>query len=336
LRYEDIEVPEFGPEEALCRVGGCGICGSDLRLIDGVFGGVFPPTLPFIIGHEWFGQVVGTGKDVEGLRIGQMVVGEVQKGCGKCTRCMEGRYHLCMKAPFADKGYKLYGLNTMGAYAEYIVVDGRCLIPMPKTFGVEEGVSALNVGIGVHSVRRGKIDVGDTVVVIGIGLLGLLILQIARIAGAGRTIGVGKGYRLQLAKNLGADVGVDRSEGDIVDQIRMLTSGIGADVVFESAGSEEAVRLALDCVRKGGRVVISGISGQRVSIDTDRVCQEEIEVVGSRGAPNAILESIKLLDSRRVDVKPLVTHKFPLSEFEKGIEIFRRRLENVIRVALIP
>ncbi len=108
-------------------------------------------------------------------------------------------------------------------------------------------------------------------------------------------------------------------------------------MVIECAGAEEAVRHSLDCVRRGGRVVLAGVSGKKgVPLDTDRIVLDEIEVIGSRGAPNALPESIKLLASGRVNVKPLVTHKLPLSEVQRGMEIFTKRLENVIRVALIP
>jgi L-iditol 2-dehydrogenase len=250
---------------------------------------------------------------------------------------MEGRYHLCESAPRADKGYKLYGHNVNGAYAEYVAVVARTIYPMPDSIGMEEGVSACNVGIGTEAVRRGRIDLGDDVVVIGVGLLGLIILQLAKISGAGRTIAVGRGHRLGVAGELGADEKVDRTQGNVVERVKKLTNGDGADVVIECAGAEEAVRHSLDCVRRGGRVLLAGVSGTKgVPLDTDRIVLDEIEVIGSRGAPNALPESIKLLASGRVNVKPLVTHKLPLSEVQKGMEIFTKRLENVIRVALIP
>jgi L-iditol 2-dehydrogenase len=335
--YEDVETPHYSPDEALCRVRGCGICGTDAHIIKGDFKGVWPPRLPFIMGHEWYGEVAALGSRVEGLSLGQRVIGEVQKGCGICVRCREGRYHLCMNASYADRGYKLYGHTTNGAYAEYIAVIGTNLHPMPHNLSIEEGVSACNVGIGIEAVRRGHIDVGDDVVIIGVGLLGLIILQLAKIAGAGRTIAVGRGYRLNIAGELGADEKVDRMQCNVVKRVRELTDGDGADVVFEVAGSEEATKQALDCVRKGGRVTLTGISAKKnIPFDTSRIVLDEIDVVGARGAPNALPESIKLLESGRINVKPLVTHQLPLSEVQRGMEIFTERLENVIRVALIP
>jgi L-iditol 2-dehydrogenase len=337
LRYEEVETPAYEPDEVLCRVYGCGICATDVHIARGELEGLYPPGLPFIMGHEWFGEVVALGSKVEGFSPGQRVIGEPQKGCGTCARCMEGRYHLCKSAPRADKGYKLYGHNVNGAYAEYVAVAATTIYPMPDSLGMEEGVSACNVGIGTEAVRRGHIDLGDDVVVIGVGLLGLIILQLAKISGAGRTIAVGRGHRLKIAGQLGADEKVDRTQCDVVERVKELTNGEGADVVIECAGAEEAVRHSLDCVRRGGRVVLAGVSGEKgVPLDTDRIVLDELEVIGSRGAPNALAESITLLASGRVNVKPLVTHKLPLSEVQRGMEIFTKRLENAIRIALIP
>ena len=339
LRYEDFETPEYGPDEALCRVRGCGICGTDPHLVKGDLKGVFPPHFPFIIGHEWYGEVVALGSEVKGLSMGQSVIGEPQKGCGACARCMEGRYHLCMNAPHAEKGYRLYGHNSNGAYAEYMAVVGRCLHPMPDNLGMEEGVSACNVGIGIEAIRRACIDVGDDVVIIGVGLLGLIVLQLAKICGAGRIIAVGRGHRLEIAGELGVEEKVDRSQCDVVERIKELTSGVGADVVIECAGTEQAVQQSLDCVRKGGRLALAGFSGrgkEGIALHTDRIVFDEIDVIGTRGAPNALAQAIKLLASGRINAKPLVTHKLPLSEVQRGMEIFTNRMENVIRVALIP
>lgn len=337
LRYEEVETPIYGPDEVLCRVLGCGICATDIHITNGDLEGIYPPALPFIMGHEWYGEIVAMGGKVDGFSVGQRVVAEPQKGCSECARCMEGRYHLCIHAPHADSGYKLYGHNVNGAYADYISVVKTVLHPMPDSMGLEEGVSACNVGIGTEAVRRARIDLGDDVVVVGVGLLGLIILQLAKIAGAGRTIVIGRGHRLSIAGELGADEKVDRMQGDVVEQVKKLTGGNGADVVIECAGADEAVINSLACVRRGGRVVLAGVSGKKdVPLDTDRIVLDEIEVVGSRGAPNALSESVSLLSSGRINVKPLVTHTLPLSEIQRGMDIFTRRLEDVIRVALVP
>lgn len=337
LRYEEVEMPPYGPHEVLCRVKGCGICATDLHMANGDLEGIYPPHLPFIMGHEWWGEVAAMGDLVEGFSIGQRVIGEPQKGCGKCPRCKEGRYHLCVSAPRADKGYKLYGHNVNGAYADFVTVDAMTLYPMPDNMGMEEGISACNVGIGVEAIRRARIKPGDGVLILGVGLLGLITLQLAKISGSGRTMAVGRGHRLKMADELGADIIVDRTNSDVVEQVKALTNGEGADVVIECAGTPGAVQDALNCVRRGGRVVLVGISGaEGVSLNTDRVVLDEIEVIGSRGAPNALAQSIQLIASDRINVKPLITHQLPLSEIRRGMEIFKNRLENVIRVALIP
>jgi L-iditol 2-dehydrogenase len=207
---------------------------------------------------------------------------------------------------------------------------------MPDNLGLEEGVSACNVGIGTEAVRRGRVALGDDVLVIGVGLLGLIVLQLARISGAGRIIAVGRGHRLEMAGKLGADVLVDRNQGDTLEQVKEITDGIGVDVVFECAGAQAAVEQSMDCVRRGGRVLLAGLSRKMIPMDADRIVLDEIEVVGSRGAPNAVRESIALMAGGRINVKPLVTHQLPLAEAVRGMEISEKRLEDVIRVALIP
>jgi len=161
------------------------------------------------------------------------------------------------------------------------------------------------VGIGTEAVRRGRIDLGDDVVVIGVGLLGLIILQLAKISGAGRTIAVGRGHRLGVAGELGADEKVDRTQGNVVERVKELTNGEGADVVIECAGADEAVRQSLDCVRRGGRVVLAGVSGKKgVSLDTDRIVLDEIEVIGSREhrmpslSPSSCWRPVELMSNR--------------------------------------
>ncbi|MBW2207784.1 MAG: alcohol dehydrogenase catalytic domain-containing protein [Deltaproteobacteria bacterium] len=336
LRYEDVETPHYGPDEVLCRVLGCGICATDIHMVKGDFEGLYPPALPFILGHEWFGEVAAMGDRVDKFSIGDRVIGEPQKGCGTCARCLEGRYHLCMNSTRPDKGYKLYGHNVNGAYAEYVSAVEATLYPMPDNLGLEEGVSACNVGIGTEAVRRGRVKLGDDVLVIGVGLLGMIVLQLAKISGAGRVIAVGRGHRLEVAGKLGADILVDRSQADTVKQVMDITGGLGVDVVFECAGAQEAVEQSMDCVRRGGRVLLAGLSRKMIPMDADRIVLDEIEVIGSRGAPNAVRESITLLAGGRINVKPLVTHQLPLSEAARGMEIFEKRLEDVIRVALIP
>lgn len=338
LRYMETNTPEFGQKEALCRVTACGICGTDPHILKGDFKGVFPPSFPFVMGHEWFGEVVALGDKVQGFSIGELVVAEPQNGCGSCKFCREGRYHLCMAAPRPDKGYKLYGHNVNGAYAEYIAVDALSLHNMPDSLGLEEGVSACNVGIGVNGVRRGRIGAGDRVAVVGAGLLGLIVLQLAKVMGASRTVAVDVNpHRLAIAADLGADSTLEPGRCDVVHEVKSLTDGEGADVVFECSGAEGSLQHSLDCTRRGGRLVLMGMREAPTSLQvTNRVTLDEIEIVGARGSPNAMAQSLRFLSAGRVNVRPLVTHRIPLSEVNRGMEIFTRQEDNAIRVALIP
>src|SRR3990172_1558113 len=240
IRIEEAPVPELEAGEVLVRVGACGICGTDLKIVSGAYLGTWPPALPFIQGHEWAGTVAALGEGVTGLQVGDRVVAENHKGCGACAMCRKGRYNLCEVARTKGKAYKLYGHSAQGAFADYAARPAGLLHKIPDTVSFEESVIVNQGALGLHAIRRCRIEPGDTVAVIGPGLVGLITVQLAKAVGATRVIIVGRGPRLELAKELGADDVVDISKTDTTEGIRALTNGVGADCAFECAGAPEA------------------------------------------------------------------------------------------------
>lgn len=326
LGVEELPVPEPGPGEVLVRVRACGICGTDLKLVAGAFRGTWPPALPFIIGHEWSGQVAafGPGAGHGGLAIGDRVVAENHTGCGTCPMCRAGRYNLCERV--REPGFKLYGHTAPGALAEYAVRPAICLHKVPE--GVSDAAAALvNQGaLTVHAARRARLGPGASAAVFGPGLLGLLMLQVARAAGAATVVMVGRGERLTVARDLGCTGVVDYSEQDPVAGVRAATGGRGVDCVFDCAGSPAVVGQALRCVRRGGTVALLGLAGgASAQLPLDLVTLDELDVLGIRSSPNAYPAMISLLATGAIRTGPLTTHQYPLSKVREAFGVLARR-----------
>jgi len=335
IRIEQAPVPELGPGEVLVHVGACGICGTDLKIAAGVYKGSWPPALPFIQGHEWAGTVAVLGEGVTGLQVGDRVAAENHKGCGACANCRRGRYNLCEVARTRGKAYKLYGHSAQGAFADYAARPAGLLHKLPDAVSFEEGTIVNQGALGLHALRRCRIEPGDTVAVIGPGLIGLITVQLAKAVGATRVIVAGRGPRLDLARELGADDVVDVATTDTTDGIRALTDGRGADCAFECAGAPSAVAAALNCVKRGGRVGLVGLTGNKmVELNTDRLALDEIDVFGVRSSPNAYPELINLIAAGKVNVRRLVSRVYPLERLTEAFEAFRNREGGAIRMVI--
>lgn len=332
---ERVPVPEVEPGEALVRVHACGICGTDLKIVSGVYEGSWPPALPFIQGHEWGGTVVALGEGVTGLQVGDRVTAENHKGCGACFNCRQGRYNLCDVARTRGRAYKLYGHSAPGAFAEYAARPAGLLHKLPDSVSFEESTIVNQGALGLHAIRRCHIEPGDTVAVIGPGLVGLITLQLAHTVGAVRVIVVGRGPRLDLARELGADDVVDYSAENAAEAIRRLTGGRGADCAFECAGTPASVTSAIECVRRGGRVALVGLTGNKpVTLNSDRLALDEVDVFGVRSSPNAYPALINLIAAGKVNVRKLVSRTYPLERINEAFEAFRRREDGAIRMVI--
>lgn len=335
IRIEQVPVPELETGDVLVRVEACGICGTDLKILEGAYKGSWPPSLPFIQGHEWSGRVAALGEGATGLQVGDRVVAENHKGCGACANCRRGRYNLCEVAYTKGKAYKLYGHTAQGAFAEYAARPTALLHKIPDSVSSEEGAIINQGALGLHAIRRCGIEPGATVVVIGPGLVGLVTMQLVKAVGAVRVIVVGRGPRLDLALELGADDVVDISSTDAAQAVRGLTHGRGADCVFECAGAPSAVSTALGCVKRGGRVGIVGLTGNKsVELNTDRFALDEIDLVGVRSSPNTYPDMINLIAAGKINVGKLVSRIYPLEQIQKAFEAFRKREGGAVRMVI--
>ncbi|CAN5648292.1 alcohol dehydrogenase catalytic domain-containing protein [soil metagenome] len=337
-RFEiaQVPVPQPGLDEVLARVRAVSICGTDSHLIAGDYSGFWPPAFPFIPGHEWAGEIVALGPRAErfGWRVGDRVAGTSHDACGACQKCGEGRYNLCEN--YGKPGlHRQYGHNHQGANATYVVHGVKAIFPLPDAIPFEAGAVVDPASIALHCANRGGVQPGDTVAITGAGAIGLLGGDAARIRGAGRVIVVGRGRRLDKARQMGFET-VDTEAGDPAVAVRAMTGGLGADVVIEAAGVPQTLTWALAMLRRGGRCAAVGIPTEGVGIDLKRLVLDELELVGSRASAGEMRRVMPHVEQGSMRVREVMTHEFPLERFADALATFRDRSSGAIKIILKP
>lgn len=336
LEIQQIPVPQPGQNEVLARVRSVSICGTDAHLIHGDYPNFWPPAFPFTPGHEWAGEIVALGADADkyGWKVGDRVAGTSHNACGVCQKCVEGHYNLCENYGRAGL-HKQYGHNWQGVDATYAVHNVKCIFRLPDSVSFDEGAVIDPASIALHVARRGGIQPGDTVAVTGAGAVGLLASDSALVCGAGRVIVVGRGYRLQKAAELGFET-VDTTAGDPVAAVRQATGGLGADVVLECAGVPETLQWAMAMLRRGGRCAMVGIPTEPVQLAVQNLVLDELELVGSRASAGEMRRVIPFVANGRVRVGELITHHFPLAQYQEALDTFNDRSSGAIKIIVHP
>jgi L-iditol 2-dehydrogenase len=333
---EEVDRPSPGLQEVLCRVKAITICGTDAHLLRGDYPGFWPPSYPFIPGHEWSGVVceLGEGAAALGFAVGDRVAGTSHDACGFCKKCVEGRYNLCENYGNTEV-HRQYGHNWQGAFAEYVVHGVKSVFHLPNDMTFHEGALLDPAAIALHTAERGNISSGAIVVVLGPGPVGLLAADAARALGAGRVIVVGRGERLVKAAELGHET-VDYSVTDPVTTVRAMTDGIGPDVALDCAGVPDSYRWALAMLHKGGRCASVGIPVEDVLLSLQELVLYEKELVGVRATAGGMRRAMPLVSDGRIRVNELHTHTFPLDEFREAIDTFNERRDGALKVIIEP
>jgi L-iditol 2-dehydrogenase len=338
ISLEEVDMPAPNNDEVLCSVQAVAICGSDIKFIQGDTIGSWPPYLPFILGHEWAGTVVDTGRNVKNLKIGDRVAGEAHSGCGFCENCKKGRYNLCLNYGNEDVGHRHYGHKSTGAYAQYGVFNNKSLTKLPDDISFAEGAILDAAGTGLHLIDQTGISAGGSVLVIGPGPIGMITAKIAKALGTSKVIMVGRGSRLKKASKLSADEVIDFEKEDVINRVMEMTDGIGADEVFECSGAKGTLNQAIQTARKGGTIGIVGMPspGNMEEIDNRKLIIDEISIFGSRANPNVSARLLSMISSGLLDIKQFITHSFSFDDYEKAFDYFANRKDGALKVILEP
>lgn len=332
LDVVDMPLPQPAEDELLIRIKACGICGSDVHGYDGSTGRRLPP---IVMGHEAAGVIESVGSAVSNFRPGDRVTFDSTVYCGKCFFCQRGDVNLCDNREVI--GVSTPGFRRMGAFAEFVTVPARIAYKLPDNMPFEHAAMIEAVSVAVHAVSLTHIELEDTVVVVGAGMIGLLVLQAARLAGAGRVIVLDlDDTRLKLARDLGATHTINSGGTDVISQILDLTAGRGAEAAIECVGATIPVKLALDSVRKGGAVTLVGNVAPTIELGLQSVVTRQIRVQGSCASSGEYPACISLISRGAIRVDQLISAVAPL---EDGPSWFRRLYERepgLLKVVLKP
>jgi L-iditol 2-dehydrogenase len=332
LKIAEMPLPTVGPGEVLVRVEACGICGSDVHGYDGSSGRRIPP---IVMGHEAAGTVAAAGAGVKGYAEGDRVTFDSTVYCGECAFCKSGDVNLCDNRQVI--GVSCGDYRRHGAFADYVAVPQRILYQLPEGITFAEAAMLEAASVAIHGVRVSKAAGGETALVIGAGMIGLLTLQAARAAGCVRAIVSDVDTtRLTMAKDVGADEVLHASGADLVAQVMRLTDGRGADVAYEAVGRNETVAGAIDCTRKGGTVTLIGNIQPEVTLPLQKVVTRQLRLQGSCASAGEYPQAIELIASGKIKVGPLISAVAPLEEGPRWFERLHAREPNLMKVILSP
>ncbi len=313
IGYKTVALGEPKPHEVFIETRVCGICGSDLH----IFKGKHPAApLPAGVGHEFSGIVRKVGSAVGKVQVGDRVCVNPLLSCGRCAACRRGMPQRCDQMTFIHRA-------GGSGFAEYVLRDEDWVYPLPESLSFEEGTMIETLSVALHAVNQVPLAAGSRVAIFGVGPVGLLVLQVARITGAGQVFAVDlQDHRLEMARRLGADLAVNGRREDAVAAIREATDGQGVDAAFECVGHGEPLRNALACLRKGGTAVAVGIYEEpHVTLNMMQIVGRELRLVGMVGYAYEFEEALRLAASRRVDLKPLISRVVPPAELQQAFDL---------------
>jgi len=332
MELAEMPKPATGPDDVLVRVKACGICGSDIHGFDGSTGRRIPP---IVMGHEAAGVIEETGANVKDFRAGDRVTFDSTVSCGDCFFCRRGESNLCDHRQVL--GISCEDYRRHGAFAEYISVPQNFVYKLPDALRFEHAAMIEAVSVAVHAAGLTPVALGDTAVVVGSGMIGLLAIQSLRLRGCGRIIAVDiDDARLKLAAELGATNVANAQNCDVPAHVRGLTGGRGADIAMEVVGATQPVQTALACLRKGGALTLVGNSSPNIELPLQSVVTRQIKLTGSCASSGEYPACLDLLARGAIRVEPLITAKAPLTDGPSWFHRLYNREPNAMKVILEP
>ncbi|AUD07166.1 galactitol-1-phosphate 5-dehydrogenase [Spirosoma pollinicola] len=329
---QDVPTPTIRPNEVLVRVQAVGICGSDVHGMDGSSGRRIPP---IVMGHEASGIIAEVGSDVKNWATGDRVTFDSTVYVLDDWYSRRGQYNL-------SDGREVVGVSTPdfkrhGAFAEFVAIPQHILYAIPDNVSFTQAALVEPVAVALHAVSLTPIQVNDSAVVVGSGMIGLFVIQALKLSGCGTIIAIDlDDDRLALAQELGATHTINAESGEIAKQVQELTGGRGADVSFEVVGAGPAVKTAIDCVRKGATVTLVGNLAPTVEMPLQAIVTRQLRLQGSCAINGEYEAALALISSGRINVEAILSAEAPLNE---GADWFKRLYEKekgLIKVVLKP
>ncbi len=314
----EIDRPTPGPDQVLVKVLATSICGTDLHIFQwNEWAQARIKNLPKVMGHELCGEIVELGRNVQNLKRGDIISAETHIACGHCYLCQTGNAHICVNG-------SIFGVDINGVFAEFAVLPAKNAWVLDRQIPQDYASVMEPLGNAVHTVLAGDIA-GNTVLVTGCGPIGLMSIAVSRICGATQIIATEiNHYRIELAKKVGADLVLNPHQEKIVPRVLQATDNYGVDVVLEMSGNPKAINEAFEALRPGGRYSILGIPDKPMEIDLGRhIVFKYATVQGINGRLMFLTwhQTARFLSSGRLDLTPIITHRFSLDEYEKGMEL---------------
>jgi len=314
FQIEDVPIPEIGPDEVLIQTQTCGICRTDIHIQDGL---AYVPSLPLIPGHEPAGVITQVGERVTGWSTGDRVVPHLFMTCGECCYCRGGKDAQCSDVE------GIIGVTCGGGFAEYFKAPARNLLRLPDEVPFDiGGLVSCAVITAVHAYRRSRLSVNDTAVVLGAGGIGQILIQILKAAGARVVAWSRSRASLDIAQQVGADLALSLLDESAVEKIQEFSGTGGAAVVYECVGYANTMKLASQSVMRGGQIVVIGEEADFPEIDTIQIAQRELEIIGSRNGSRQDASDALAWMAAGV-IAPPIYARFPLDEFNKGLQLVR-------------
>jgi len=328
----DVPDPEIGPEDVRVQIKACGICGSDVHGYDGCSGRRIPP---LIMGHEAAGVVERVGDNVTTFNVGDRVTFDSTVYCGQCHYCRAGRVNLCEQRRVL--GVSCGDYRRHGAFAELICVPQHIVYRLPDEMSFEDAAMIEPVSVAVHAVSRTPVRLGNTAVVVGAGIIGLLVVQALRLAGCGTIVAVDLiDERLGLARQLGADSGLNAGSCNIADTVAGITNGYGADHVVEAVGQTTALETAISCAGKGGTVTLVGNLNPKIDLPLQSVVTRELTLLGTCASAGEYPACLEMMARGGIDVAPLISALASLHDAPQWFDRLYNLEAGLLKVLLQP
>ncbi len=311
---DDREIPVPSQGQVLVKMEYCGVCGSDVHFYKEGKVGDTPAPKDFILGHEVAGTITALGEGVTGLQVGDRVALEPGYTCGKCEFCKTGRYNLCPDVQF------FAAPPVQGALQEYVVHPADMCFKLPENVSTEEGALVEPLAVGMHAASQANVTLGNSVLILGSGCIGLVTMLSAKARGASKLVVVDLFQkRLDMAKKLGATEVINAKEENVADRVREIFGPLGADIVFETAGAIPTIQQTPFYVKPGGTICLVGMAAESMAnYNFNQIMMKEVTIKSVFRYRNLYPSAIAAIASGAIDVKQIVTHRFTFDESDQA------------------